>query len=237
MKIRTVIFDLDNTLYDYNHCHILGLHQAFQQWQNLNQTESFEEFQHLYQKSREWVKRFLFDTPSSHSRALYFQKLVEKVEGFPNTYKIIQLYDAYNNGFYKELVPFPHLIEVINELKKRKFQLAVVTNMLAEIQYRKLTLLNLGDTFDFIITSQAVEHEKPHPLIYAHTLTLTQSKPNETIMIGDSFNDDIEPSTWIGTHAIWFNPRKISPPSSINRKYYVISEYSQLLSIIDEINT
>ena len=216
---------------------LLGLQQAYKQWQNMNHTDSFEEFQQLYRKSREWVKRFLFDTPSSHSRALYFQKLMEKVEGFPNTYKIIQLYDAYNNGFYKELVPFPHLKDVINELKKRRFQLAVVTNMLAEIQYRKLTLLGLGDMFNFIITSQAVEHEKPHPLIYAHTLTLTQSKPEETIMIGDSFSDDIEPSTWIGTHAIWFNPKKIPPPLSINREYFVISDFSQLLPIIDKINS
>ncbi|MHA2052388.1 MAG: HAD family hydrolase, partial [Candidatus Hodarchaeales archaeon] len=205
--IKTIIFDLDNTLYDYDSCHSHGLKLAYEKWREIGYNESLEEFKELYSTSRIWVKRFLSDTAASHSRALYFQKLVETVAGIPNTDIIIKLYDSYYEGFYRNLQAFPKITEVLGKLKQANYQLAIVSNMLAETQYRKLALLNLGDKFDFIITSQSVEHEKPHPHIYSHTLTLTGSSPEETVMIGDSIVDDIEPTLWMGMKAIWFNPK------------------------------
>ena len=233
--IKTIIFDLDNTLYDYDLCHGNGLKLAYQAWTKLGYSELWEEFKELYSTSRIWVKKFLSDTAASHSRALYFQKLVETVVGIPNTDIIIKLYDSYYEGFYSNLKAFPNIHNVLRQLKKAGYQLALVSNMLAETQYRKLALLNLGDMFDYIITSQSVEHEKPHPHIYSHTLTLTGSNSEETIMIGDSLIDDIEPALWMGMKAIWFNPKKLEPSISFEGEYLEITSYDNLLGEIAKI--
>lgn len=132
---------------------------------------------------------------------------------------------------------FTGVNEVLSSLRKEDYTLVCLTNMLSETQYRKLTLLGLGEIFDKIITSESVEHEKPHPHIYAHTLTETNSKPQETVMIGDSFSHDVEPAVWLGLNAIWFNPREQSPPDSPPKlKYYTITQFIEILSIIREIN-
>jgi putative hydrolase of the HAD superfamily len=235
--IKTVIFDLDNTLYDYDLCHSHGLDLAHKKWMEMGYKESKEEFKELYSTSRTWVKKFLSDTAASHSRALYFQKLVETVEGNPNTHIIIKLYDAYYEGFYRNLQAYPKINEILKQLKREGYQLAIVSNMLAETQYRKLALLNLGDMFDFIITSQSVEHEKPHPHIYSHTLTLTGSNPEETIMIGDSLIDDIEPALWMGMKAIWFNPKELEPSISIEKEYVEVQNYNNLIEEITNLNS
>ncbi len=235
--IKTIIFDLDNTLYDYDSCHRNGLELAYKNWIKLGYNNTLKEFQELYSTSRIWVKKFLSDTAASHSRALYFQKLVETVEGNPNTEIIIELYDSYYEGFYQNLRPFPKIKETLAQLKKNNYQLAIVSNMLAETQYRKLALLNLGNMFDFIITSQSVEHEKPHPHIYSHTLTLTGSSPEETIMIGDSITDDIEPTLWMGMKAIWFNPKNLKPSITIEKEFVTIQDYDNLLNEIAKIDS
>jgi putative hydrolase of the HAD superfamily len=224
-------------LYDYDLCHNHGLKLAYEKWREIGYNESLEEFKELYSTSRIWVKKFLSDTAASHSRALYFQKLVETVEGIPNTKIIIKLYDSYYEGFYRNLQAFPKIDEVLQKLKQANYQLAIVSNMLAETQYRKLALLNLGDMFDFIITSQSVEHEKPHPHIYSHTLTLTGSSPEETVMIGDSIVDDIEPALWMGMKAIWFNPKGFEPSVTIEKEYSTIKNYDNLLTEIAKLNS
>lgn len=234
--ITTIIFDLDDTLYDYEYANKKGLEGAFKEWKLVQPGFTFEGFIELYNQSRNWVKRFLPDTASSHSRALYFQKVVESVYNQPNTDILIQLFDSYYKEFYSNMKLFPDVKEVLLKLKEQKFLLVLVTNMLSETQYRKLSLLGLGTIFDHIITSESVEHEKPHPHIYSHTLTLSKSKANKSVMIGDSFTNDIEPSVWLGMKAIWFNPKSKAPPFNISEPYFTITYFEEILTILDELS-
>lgn len=72
----TVFFDLDGTLFSYNEGNTAGLHGAFTYRSELT-GDGYNEFINKYQKSRKTIKRFLAGTVSSHSRALYFQGMVE----------------------------------------------------------------------------------------------------------------------------------------------------------------
>ena len=145
-----MLFDLDGTLYDYNLAHQQGLVNSYEKWVSKGQHHSFDEFSNLYGDSRSWVKRFLADTASSHSRALYFQKLVEKIYGKPYTSLITELLDAYYEGFYNSMKAFPGVKKALTALKKKNYRLGIVTNMQADIQHRKLTFLEIGDYFGFI---------------------------------------------------------------------------------------
>jgi putative hydrolase of the HAD superfamily len=104
--------------------------------------------------------------------------------------------------------------------------------MQANIQYRKLTLLGIGNRFDCIVTSESVGHEKPNPLIFFHTLALMKGTPQKTFMVGDSLQNDIEPAAFIGIKPIWFNPRNKRSFLSETVTYKTITKYSQLLSKI-----
>ena len=224
-----VLFDLDDTLYDYEKAHEAGLQQAYLIWNENKKQLHFQEFTSLYSTSRAWIKKFLADTAASHSRALYFQKLVEITTGKPNTDLVITLLDGYYKGFFESMKLFPDVLNVLTKLKELNFDLGIVTNMQANIQYRKLTLLGIGNKFDCIVTSESVGHEKPNPLIFFHTLALMKGTPQKTFMIGDSLQNDIEPAAFIGIKPIWFNPRKKLSTLSETINYKTISQYSQLL--------
>ena len=230
--VNIVLFDLDGTLYDYELAQEEGMVNAFNFWKQHEKDYNYEEFNALYAKSRSWIKKFLADTAASHSRALYFQKFVETATGSPNTDLITALNEAYYKGFFKAMEPFPNLHETLRKLKALKYKLGIVTNMQANVQYKKLSLLGVGDIFDCIVTSEAVGHEKPNPLIFSHTLSLMNGTPKKTYMIGDSIKNDIEPAAFIGINPIWFNPALNN--SILNEKYsfQAISDYSDLESKI-----
>ena len=127
---------------------------------------------------------------------------------------------------------FPGVKETLKVLKEKDYRLGIVTNMQADIQHRKLSFLEIGDEFDFIITSEAVDHEKPHPHIYFHALAITGGTPKTTVMVGDSFINDIEPASWIGITPIWYNPKGISPPIETSAHYYSIKHFNELVKMI-----
>jgi putative hydrolase of the HAD superfamily len=226
---------LDDTLYDYEYAHRNGLQGAYKEWISQRPYDNFDKFIDFYDRSRIWVKRFLPDTASSHSRALYFQKVVESVFRQPNTDIIIKLFDAYYRSFYDNLKLFTDVKEILTKLKQENYQIVLITNMLSETQYRKLSILGLGAIFDHIVTSEAVEHEKPHPHIFSHTLTLTNSKAEESVMVGDSFTNDVEPSSWLGMTAIWFNPKSKAQPFKIRSHFYSITHFEEILEILEKL--
>ncbi len=230
--VKIVLFDLDGTLYDYEHAQKEGITKAFKFWKNHEKDSNLEDFNNLYAESRSWIKKFLADTAASHSRALYFQKFVETATGSPNTDLITALNEAYYNGFFNAMAPFPFLHDVLRNLKRLNCKLGIVTNMQANVQYKKLSLLGFGNVFDCIVTSEAVGHEKPNPLIFSHTLSLMNGTPKNTYMIGDSIKNDIEPAAFIGITPIWFNSTLDNSVSKEEFNFQVISDYSDLESKI-----
>lgn len=233
---KVVFFDLDATLYDYNTSHLQGLKSSFSVWKNYYPSSNFKEFQNLYKEARKWVKRFHRDTASAHNRALYFQKLVELNGDKLDSSLIIKLNDAYWEGALENIIVFPGLFSAIKTLKTEYgFKMGIISNMGADIQYRKLLKLGMEKMFDGIITSEEVGHEKPHPLIYSHSLNLFAVKPENAWMIGDSFINDVEAPAWLGINAIWFNPEKEDLPKIAEDVIFEeLSNYDNLVSLIDK---
>lgn len=83
-----------------------------------------------------------------------------------------------------------------------KYPMVLVSNFYGNIQ----TVLNdfgIGKYFGKIIESAVVGVRKPDPQIFRLGVEALGLKPEETVVVGDSYKKDILPATSIGCAAIW----------------------------------
>lgn len=197
----TIFFDLDGTLYSYDKGHSAGLLSSYQYWLEIS-GDSYDDFISKYLNARNRVKRFLEGTVASHSRVLYFQGMVEENLKTSFPFHIAELTQRYWDSFINNIEPFDGVVSTLAKLKKDGHKLAVITNMSAEIQFRKLHQLNLDNYFDAVITSEEAGQEKPHPHIYLHAIDRMNVKPTQCFMIGDDYVNDVEASQFVGLKGV-----------------------------------
>ena len=140
--IKTVIFDVDGTLYDYNSCHEIGM-KALEQYCRRRFQTTPEEFRQIYGAAyRKEEEQIGSRTAAIHNRLIRFQLMLEDLQKplFPHA---LQMYHAYWDAFLTGVVPYPYIRSWMQKLKESGGRIGIGTNMTAYIQYRKLERLLL----------------------------------------------------------------------------------------------
>jgi HAD superfamily hydrolase (TIGR01509 family) len=81
---------------------------------------------------------------------------------------------------------FDGLYELLDELKKNNFKLAVASNRFINHIYLILEELNIKEYFDTIIGPSETRKHKPHPDIYLETAKQLTIKPQECLALEDT---------------------------------------------------
>lgn len=201
--IKAVIFDLDNTLYSYDTCNAKAEKKLF----NLIAKDlriSIEEAENLLKQAKKNIKRrFKEDVAASHNRLLYMQNICEQKGVNPLKYSM-KFYNCYWDTMLEEMRPFDYVEPLFQEYKARGIRIAVLTDLTAHIQYRKLERLNLIDYIDCIVTSEEVGEEKPSSSVFTLVLDKLNLNADEVIMVGDSQSKDIDGAINCGMKAMLF---------------------------------
>lgn len=95
---------------------------------------------------------------------------------------------------------------------RRDNPMAVVTNGAACLQREKLAASGLADYFDAVVVSEDLGVAKPEAAVFEYALSLIDADPDQTVMIGDSLNKDVEGALAAGIQAIWLNRSQGDPP-------------------------
>jgi putative hydrolase of the HAD superfamily len=99
---------------------------------------------------------------------------------------------------------FDGTIEILDYLKA-KYNLHIITNGFAEIQENKLNNSYITHYFKSITNSEMAGVKKPNPLIFDYALDLAKAKKENSIMIGDCIEADVQGALDAGLDAILFN--------------------------------
>ena len=208
-KIRAILLDLDNTLYPYNNSHWAGLQAAKKLFNSeVNRNETFDE---LYDKARRLAQKDLKSRAASHHRLLYFQSLLELVDAYSPEMNLA-LYESYWNSFLNTMRLFTDAEKFMQRHSNLKF--AVVTDLTAHIQLRKLIQLKLSSKFDFIVTSEETGFDKPNGLNFLKALHKLKVQPENSIMVGDSFEKDAIGAADLEIQSYWLNRTNKTMPFS-----------------------
>ena len=203
MKIQHVFFDLDHTLWDFEKNSDLTFHKVFDKQQVQG---NLQDFLSVYKPlNREFWK--LYREEKISKEALRYQRLKKAFDAI--NYSISdRLIDVVAEEYIEYLPHFNHLFEhtfeVLDYLKP-KYQLHIITNGFEEIQTKKMQSSNIHHYFDKIITSESVGVKKPNPKVFEHAIQVANARIENSIMIGDSVEADIEGALQVGMKAIHCN--------------------------------
>ena len=187
---KAVIFDTDNTLYSYMPAHEAAIKSVIKKAVSIFGV-SKAEFIHAFEVSRSDVKKKLGNTASSHSRLLYFQKTIEYLGMGTRILTTLDLEQTYWRTFLANAKLFPDVLNFLQQLKNKEIKTANITDLTAQIQFRKMVYFGLDEYFDYVVTSEEAGADKPDIKPFVMALDKLQTPPQEVWMIGDSVSCDI----------------------------------------------
>jgi putative hydrolase of the HAD superfamily len=199
MRYQAVLFDLDNTLYDYNACYRAANDVLFP-WLEERTGRPRAELEPLYREAKRRNHVALAGTAASHNRLLYYQRLAELL-GLNVFGTADVLLNIFWDAFLAHIRPLPGALELLEAIRPRG--ICLVTDMTAEIQYRKVARLGIAPFIDAIVTSEEAGVEKPHPWSFYLALRKLGARAEEACMVGDDFTKDVEGPLLAGLDAYW----------------------------------
>lgn len=189
-KIKAIIFDLDDTLYDQ----FEWLDGAFEQ------------------VSRFISGRFGIDQKQVHAKikAIAIEKGTSSGHVFDMTLSELGL--AADPIVVKEMVlifrshqvrilhPYPGVVETLSALKRSSYKLGMLTDGEVRIQEGKIGALGIKQYFDAIVVSDMLgrEFRKPHPKGYLHVAALLGVSPPECVYVADNPAKDFKGAKSLG---------------------------------------
>lgn len=222
--IKGVVFDLDNTVYDYDFCHEKAMKKltAFAcKKYGLTTTE----FERNFNQAKADVKEQLGNTGASHNRMLYMQVFLESI-GLRPTEDALDLYNIYWDELLANIKLFPYVLPLMRKLKERGIKILVLTDLTAHIQHRKIAKMGLAGYIDIFVSSEEAGEEKPSKKAFDRLLLKAKLNAEELLMIGDSQEKDIDGSKSAGLKALLYKKGNGDCMDEICMEY--IDEINQL---------
>lgn len=222
-----IVFDLDNTLYDYDQPNAFATQALIQEISFQSAIDTLE-VKNALDVSRINVKRRLGNTASSHSRLLYISEIYRLLKLKPVAEQFLILENLFWDSYLSQMKLFPGVIDFIQSLKVRDIPLALVTDLTSNIQYRKLLKLGLSSSFDFILTSEEVGGDKSSGLPFELLSKIYLQTVAGTWFIGDNQHD--YPSS-ANNGAIFFQKTKSTVPGRQGNKF-VFQDFGELKNLL-----
>jgi putative hydrolase of the HAD superfamily len=119
---------------------------------------------------------------------------------------------------------FPHAIELLEYLTNKNYQLHLITNGFEKTQHSKLQNSGLASFFKEVVTSESSNSLKPHKEIFEYAFQKTGAKKEESIMIGDSIDVDIQGAINAGIDQVYVNHLRIEPTIKPTYTVYSLKE-------------
>jgi len=184
------LFDTDNTLYPYKPAHTLAQNAVRDK---VVSTFSItpEEFDRAFKEARNHVKTRLQNTASSHSRLLYMQRMLEIMGLGSQVLLALDFEQTYWRTFLSNAILFDDVKELLDDIRLLGIPIAIVTDLTAQIQFRKVVYFGLDHYIDYVVTSEEAGFDKPHEAPFNIALEKMQTKGDRIWMIGDNPINDI----------------------------------------------
>jgi putative hydrolase of the HAD superfamily len=219
-NITDVFFDLDHTLWDFEKNSALAFETVFKMQDVAVDMPEFLKF--YVPINREYWERYRKDEITQ--KQLRYGRLKD-------TFDLIQyavsddLVELLSVEYIYYLPKYNHLfdgtIEILDYLKA-KYNLHIITNGFAEIQGNKLDNSYISHYFKTMTNSEMAGVKKPNQKIFEYALNLAEAKKENSIMIGDCIEADVQGALDAGLDAVFFNENNVPVANTIKQVNHLL---------------
>lgn len=221
-----IFFDLDHTLWDFERNSALAFETIFEKHDLTFDLKLF--LSHYSPTNLKYWKLYRDEKISTEDlRYLRLKEVFDlmNVEVDDSTIHLLSL------EYIHYLPQFNYLyegaLELLNYLLP-KYQLHIITNGFDLVQSRKLKNANIEAYFKTVTNCEMAGVKKPNPLIFEYAISNAKTVKEQTVMIGDSIEADIEGAMNCGMDVIYFNEFK-NPINLEIPNVFHLSEIKQYL--------
>ena len=219
MKTKAVVFDAYGTLFDVNSAAEKCKDKIGAKW------ETFANFWRTTQLEYTWLRSLM-------KRHKNFWDITE--DSLEKSMKVFNINKNIKNellSLYKILSPYPEVRGVLEDLKKKNFKLAILSNGTPDLLNELVESNKLNNLFDDLFSIEDVKIYKPDPSVYELPIKKYRIKSNEITFLsantwdvsgGGNFGYN---SIWVNRHSSVFDILDFQPKNEI-------SNLTQLLDIV-----
>ncbi len=219
MKTKAVVFDAYGTLFDVNSAAKRCKDKIGVKW------ETFANFWRTTQLEYTWLRSLM-------KRHKNFWDITE--DSLDKSMKVFNINKNMKNellSLYKILSPYPEVKRVLEDLKKKNFKLAILSNGTLDLLNELVESNKLNNLFDDLFSIEEVKIYKPDPRVYEIPIKKYKIKSDEIAFLsantwdvsgGGNFGYN---SIWVNRHNSVFDILDFQPKNEI-------SNLTQLLDIV-----
>jgi len=228
MKYEIILFDVDDTLFDFDMSEKKALHKTFLEFKYptglVDYRDTYNDISKILWRDLELGNMSLSELAVERFTRLFDQHELDiDAEVFSRVYL---------EKLGTETHPIEGAVEVCEKLKG--YRLAIITNGFAAVQKARIENSDLRNTFEQIIISEEAGFNKPDKKIFDYTFAKLQiTDKKKVLIVGDSLTSDIQGGIDYGIDTCWFNPNNKENHIG-NEPTFEITRLIELLKIVSE---
>ena len=228
--IRNVLFDLDDTLFDFHKAEKIALTKTLVHF-GIDPTE---ETLALYStiNAAHWKRLELGEISREEVKVGRYRELFKTIG--------VECDPVKATAYYESMLAIGHYFmpgapELLEELYG-KYRLYIVSNGTAKVQEGRIGSSGIAKYMDGIFISQILGANKPDKQFFDICFAeIPDFSLSETVIIGDSLSSDIKGGINAGITTVWFNPKGIENDNDI-KPDYTIKELSEVPGLLSQMS-
>ena len=219
MKTKAVVFDAYGTLFDVNSAAKRCKDKIGTKW------ETFANFWRTTQLEYTWLRSLM-------KRHKNFWDITE--DSLDKSMKVFNIDKNMKNellSLYKILSPYPEVKGVLEDLKKKNFKLAILSNGTPDLLNELVESNKLNNLFDDLFSIEEVKIYKPDPRVYELPIKKYKIKSDEITFLSAN-TGDVSGGGNFGYNSIWVNRHNSIFDILDFQPKNEISNLTQLLDIV-----
>ena len=227
-RYRFLLFDADNTLFDFTAGERAALTEAFEACG----VPLYPGILDVYSACNEDCWRRL-ENGELGKKELVSLRFAQTFRHFGIEADAVRVDDVYEEALSKKAILLPGAKDMVKRFYGRA-GIYIITNGLSRVQRGRFSHTDLFDYVDDVFISEEMGSKKPDAAFFDLVAArIPGYKKEEALVVGDSLSSDIRGANNAGLDCVWYNPRGAENTDGL-RITKTVSDFDELTAFLEE---